>query len=89
MTSVPCCAHSVHSHVCPRGIYFGLYSSRIKNFSSANRTMSLRYKPEGHGFDSLWCHWRFFIYLIFSCRTIFLGLTQPVKEISTRNISWG
>jgi len=20
---------------------------------------ALRYKPEGHGFDSWWCHWSF------------------------------
>jgi len=20
---------------------------------------ALRYKPEGHGFDSRWCHWNF------------------------------
>jgi hypothetical protein len=26
--------------------------------------VALRYKPEGHGFDSLWCHWNFFIDII-------------------------
>ena len=46
---------------------------------------ALRYKPEGRGFDSRWCH----------CngnppaRTMALGLTQPLTEMSTRNISWG
>jgi hypothetical protein len=25
---------------------------------------ALRYKPEGRGFDSTWCHWNFFIDLI-------------------------
>jgi len=33
-----------------------------------------RFKPEGCGFDSL---------------TIDLGSTQPVTEMSTKNISWG
>ena len=39
----------------------------------------LRDKSEGRGFDS-----RFF-----SGRTMALGLTQPLTEMSTRNISWG
>ena len=26
---------------------------------------ALIYKPEGRGFDSLWCHWNFFIDIIF------------------------
>ena len=25
---------------------------------------ALRYKPEGRGFDSRWCHWNFFIDII-------------------------
>jgi hypothetical protein len=25
---------------------------------------ALRYKPEGHGFNSLWCHWIFFTDII-------------------------
>jgi len=44
---------------------------------------ALRYKPEGRGFDSRWCHWH-----NPSDRTLALGLTQPLAEISTRNISW-
>jgi hypothetical protein len=48
---------------------------------------SLRYKPEGRGFDSR------FINVIFhahnpSCRTIVLKLTQSPTQIGTRNISW-
>jgi hypothetical protein len=42
---------------------------------------ALRYKPEGRGFDSRWCHWNFSIDLI--------QPTQPLTEMSTRNISWG
>ena len=43
---------------------------------------ALRYKPEGRGFDSQWCHNS-------SGRTMALGSTQSVTEMSTRNISWG
>jgi len=43
---------------------------------------ALWYKPEGHGFDSRCCHWNFSLIMA-------LGSTQPVTEISTRNISWG
>jgi hypothetical protein len=45
---------------------------------------ALRYKPERRGFDSRWCHWhnRF-------GRTMALGLTHPLTEMSTRNLSWG
>ena len=45
---------------------------------------ALRYKQEGCGFDSGWCHWNFSL-------TIFpaLELTQPLTEMSTRNISLG
>jgi len=25
---------------------------------------ALRYKSEGHGFDSRWCHWNFFVDII-------------------------
>jgi hypothetical protein len=39
---------------------------------------ALRYKPEGRGFD--W-HNPF-------GRTVALGSTQPLTEMSTRNISW-
>jgi hypothetical protein len=46
---------------------------------------ALRYKPEGHGFDSRWCHWNW--HNPFS-RTMALGTTQPLTEMSTRNISW-
>ena len=45
---------------------------------------ALRYKSEGRGFDSRWCHWH-----NPSDRTMALGSTQPLTEMSTRNISWG
>jgi hypothetical protein len=43
---------------------------------------ALWYKTEGRGFDSRWCHWNFSLIMA-------LESTQPVTEISTRNISWG
>jgi hypothetical protein len=48
----------------------------------AQMVNGLRYKPEGRGFDSLWCH------LNLSGRAMTLGSTQPHTEMSTRNISW-
>jgi len=45
-------------------------------------------KAEVRGFDSRWCHLNFFIDNP-SGRTMALGLTQPVTEMSTRNISYG
>ena len=45
---------------------------------------ALRYKPEGRGFDSRSCHLH-----NPSGRNLALGLTQPLTEMSTRNISWG
>jgi len=48
---------------------------------------ALLYKPEGREFDSPWCHWNFSSYNP-SGRTMALGLTQPLTEMSTKNISW-
>ena len=47
---------------------------------------ALRYKSEGRGFDSRWC---FFYSHNPSGRTMATGLTQPLTEMRTRNISWG
>ena len=41
------------------------------------------YKSEGRGFGSRWCHGNFSFTL-----TMVLALTQPLTEISTRNIFW-
>jgi hypothetical protein len=43
---------------------------------------ALRYKPVGSSLDSGWCHNPF-------GRTLAVGLTQPLTEMSTRNISCG
>ena len=45
-------------------------------YAVAQLIEELRYKPEGRGFDSRWCHFS-------------LGSTQPPTELSTRSISWG
>jgi hypothetical protein len=47
----------------------------------------LRYKSEGRWFDPRWC--QFFIDINPSDRTMALGSTQPLTEMSTRRISWG
>jgi hypothetical protein len=49
---------------------------------------ALRYKPEGRGFDSRWCQWIFHWHNPVG-RTMALESTQPLTEMSTRNISWG
>jgi len=47
--------------------------------------LPLGHKPNSRGFDPR-CHWNFS--LINSSSTIALGSTQPLTEMSTRNISW-
>jgi len=47
---------------------------------------ALLYKPEGHGFYSLWCHFHCYNP---SGRTMAPGSTQPLTEMSIRNVSWG
>jgi len=37
---------------------------------------ALHYKPEGREFETRWIHWNF-------------SLAQPLREMSTRNISSG
>ena len=47
----------------------------------ATVVMALCYNSEGRWFDPSWCHP--------SDRTMALGSTQPLIEMSTRNIFWG
>jgi hypothetical protein len=47
---------------------------------------ALRYKSEGHGFDS---RWGLSDFSLTSGRTMALGSTLPLTETSTRDISWG
>jgi hypothetical protein len=53
----------------------------------AQLVVAPRYKPEVRGFDSRFRHWNFSLTQT-SDRTMALGLTQPLAEMSTRNISW-
>jgi hypothetical protein len=46
------------------------------------------YKPEGREFDSRRCHWNFSLTYP-SDRTMALGLTQRLTEMSTRSIYLG
>jgi len=45
-----------------------------------------RCKPEGCGFDSIWCRWNFYCHNP-SYQTMTLGSTQSVTEMSASNIS--
>jgi len=48
--------------------------------------VALRRKPEGRRFDSRWGHWAFWHNP--SGRTLALGSTQQLTEMSTRDISF-
>ena len=39
-------------------LYFPLHIT-IRGHAVAHLVEALRYKPEGRGFDSRWCHWNF------------------------------
>ena len=49
----------------------------------------LCFKSEGRWFDPSWCHWNFSLTQNPSDRTMALGSTQRLTEMSTRRISWG
>ena len=48
----------------------------------------LYYKSEGRWFDPSWCQ-GFFIDIKPSDRTMTLGSTEPLTEMSTTSIFWG
>jgi len=48
----------------------------------AQLVKTLRYRPEGRGFDPLWCHNPI-------VGIMALGSTQLLTEMSTRNVSCG
>jgi len=60
----------------------------LGGYAVAQLVEALRYKPEGPGFDSRWCHW-IFSDIILPAALMALGLTQPLTEMSTRYVSWG
>ena len=49
----------------------------------------LRYTSEDRWFDSRWRYWDFSMTQYPSDRTMALGSTQPLTEMSTQSISWG
>ena len=77
--------------MCKTCIYIASYSLRLPT-NAVNRGGTLVnllcYKPEGHWFGSRWCHWNFSLTKNTSDRTMALGSTQPLTEMSTRSISW-
>jgi hypothetical protein len=61
----------------------------LSGHAVAQLVEALCYKPEGRGFKSRWGHWIFFNWPNPSSRTMTtmtLGSTQPLTEMSTRNI---
>ena len=57
---------------------FFLFCTRTNGNRGHSVVKVLCYKSEGRWFDPSWSHWKFS-----------LGSTQPLPEMSTRNISWG
>ena len=49
---------------------------------------ALRYKPKDRGLDCRWFN-GIYNFLNPSGRTMALGSTQPLTEVSIRSISWG
>jgi hypothetical protein len=68
-------------HIATSSLVFG-------GHAMAQLVEALRYKPECRGFDFRWCHWNFHLHNT-SGRTMALGSTQPLTEMSTMNVSWG
>ena len=61
---------------------------KTSEFYSGIINSSLRYNPQGRGFDSQWCHWNFSLTYNHSSLTMALGLTQSLTEMSTTNFFW-
>jgi hypothetical protein len=68
-------------------IYYNVYT-RIWGYAVAQLVEALRYDPESRRFDSRCDLWRCSL-LNPSGRTMALGSTQPLTEMSTRTISCG
>jgi hypothetical protein len=85
-----CTVQTIICHMLPVSVYrivvnaFKGTTNLKEGTAMAQLVEALHHKPEGRGFDSRWCHW----HKPFG-RTMALGLTQPLTEMGTRNISWG
>ena len=54
------CEKVVLSQVQPEAVkHFALINSLFTECTVQQLVEALRYKPEGRGFDSRWCHWNF------------------------------
>jgi hypothetical protein len=76
-----CSNHQVYNH------HYIAKEIALSDIYQGQLVEELRYKPEGRGFDSRWDHWNF-SWLKLSSRTMALVSSQPLTEMSTRNISW-
>jgi len=96
ITCVAFCFHIAHTSFASSWYLFCLsvivivyyYYYYYTGYAVAQLVETLRYKSEGRGFVSRWCHWIFHCHIP-SGRIMALGLTQLRTEMSTRNISWG
>jgi len=86
--SLPICCSQLSDFILLLSTLFLPYFLCMGGYAVAHLVEALRYKSEGRGFDSRWFtgifHW-----LNPTGRNVALGLTQPLTEKSTRNISWG
>jgi hypothetical protein len=61
----------------------------LKEDSSSTVVKVLCFNSEGRWYDPSWCHWILHWHKNPSDRTMALGSTQPLIEMSTRSTSWG
>jgi hypothetical protein len=67
---------------------YPVYHSLIGGYAVAHLVQALSYKPKGCRFVSWRCHWSFHLHTPSGC-TMALALTQPLTQMSTRNIFCG
>jgi len=58
-------------------------------FHTEDPQLSIWHMSIRRWFDPSWCHWNFLLTQNPSDRTVALGSTQPLTEMSTRSIFWG
>jgi len=73
--------HQVTSHLQLNILLFGDRGGSVVKM--------LRYKSEGRWFDPSCCHWYLSLTYNPSDRTMALGSTRPLTEMSTKSISYG